>query len=132
MVIMGIDYGERNIGLAFGINGLVSPLAVISGKNDETAINEISRLAIENKVSKLIIGIPLTYENKETFQAKKIRRFAKLLKIKLKKPVEFINEYRTSEESVTEAIEFDIPKKKRKTIDDLSAALILKKYFQAS
>ncbi len=132
MVVMGIDYGEKNIGLAFGINNLVSPLRIISGKNDETAINEIARLALENKVKRLVIGIPLTYENKETIQAIKIRRFAKLLKIKLKIPVVFVNEYRTSEETMEEAIELDVSKKKRKRIDDLSAALILKKYFQAA
>ena len=47
--ILGIDYGEVNIGLAFGINNLVSPLKVISGRNANTAISEISRYILENK-----------------------------------------------------------------------------------
>ena len=127
--ILGIDYGETNVGLAFGRNGQVMPSEVISGKNAETAIHDIARYVYENKVERIIMGLPLNVAGKETTQSRKVRRFAKLLKIRSKKPVVFINEFRTTVDSKTEAITLGISKKRRQKVDHLSAALILKEYY---
>ncbi len=127
--LLGIDYGSTNIGLAFGINGFVSPLKVISGKNTNEALAEISRYVIENKVEKVVVGLPLRSDGKETPQSREVRNFGKILKIHTKRPIFYVNEYRTSKESVTEAINLGISKKRRQIVDHLSAALILKEYY---
>ena len=127
--LLGIDYGEKNIGLAFGRNGLVSPAKIVNGTNDETATHEISRYAWENKVDKIIMGLPLSPEGKDTAQARKVRKFAKLLRIKIKKPVDFVNEYRSTLDAKTETFNLGISKKRRQTVDHLSAALILRAYY---
>jgi len=129
MLLLGIDYGSANIGLAFGRDWLVSPLATISGKDNNTAIKEIARYAMENKVSKIVIGLPQTADGKNTPHAIKVMRFAKLLKIRLKKPITFMNEFATTIESMEEAIETGISKKRRRSVDHLSAAIILKRYY---
>jgi putative transcription antitermination factor YqgF len=128
-ILLGIDYGERNVGIAFGRNGFVSPIKTISGKYSE-ALNEISKIAIFNKITKIIIGLPTDYRGKETLQSKKTRHFVKFLRIRLKIPTQFVDEYGTSEESLEESIDFGISQKKRKVIDDLSAAAILKHYYK--
>ena len=127
--VLGIDYGAANIGLAFGINNLVSPLKTISGANANTAISQITRYIIDNKVDRIVLGLPLRPDGKETLQSKEVRKFSKLLKIKTKRPVALVNEYRTTKESVTEAINLGISKKRRQKIDHLSAALIIKEYY---
>jgi len=127
--ILAIDYGRSNIGLAFGINNLVSPLKVLSDKDSYSAISEISRYVLENKVDKILVGLPISADGKETAMSKEVRKFTKFLRIRLKKPVTFVNEYRTSEESVTEAVNLGISKKRRQTVDHLSAALIIKQYY---
>lgn len=129
-ILLGIDYGETNIGLAFGRNGLASPLSIISGKDASTAVNEIMRTAIENRVDQIIIGLPLTYDNKETNQSKKVRTFVKILKIYFKKPVQFVNEYDSSNDSFDESVSIGVPKKKRRKVDNYSAALIIKKFYE--
>ncbi len=128
-LLLGVDYGEVNIGLAFGRSGLVSPLKVVSGVNSETAIFEINRYIHENKVTKIVMGLPLTVDGKETTQSKKVRAFTKLLKIRSKKPVEFVNEFRTTEDLKSEPIDLGITKIKHGVVDHLSAALILKEYY---
>jgi len=128
-VLLGIDYGSGNIGLAFGRGGLTSPLRVISGKNDQVAINEICRIAIENRVTKIVFGLPLTLDGKETAGAKKIKRFSRLVSIALKLPVDFVTEYGTTGDSIEEAVRSGIPQKARRLTDHLSAALILKRYY---
>ena len=57
---LGIDYGERNIGLALGYNGLVMPLRTVSNKTERDALFEINKVIVENKVGNIVIGIPLT------------------------------------------------------------------------
>lgn len=131
-LLLGIDYGETNIGLAFGRNGLASPLSIIPAKNEDEALREIARFAIENKVTKIIMGIPLTADGKETAESLKVRRFSKLLKIYLKKPLELVNEHSTSIEALDEAIDIGMSQKGRRKVDNLSAALILTRYFEKS
>lgn len=129
-IVLGIDYGERNIGIAFGRNGLVSPIKTVPGKNLQEALNEICKIVIFNKVTKIILGLPVDHEGKETVQSKKTRQFSKFLKIRLKRPVQFVDEYGTSAESLEESINFGIPQKRRKVIDHYSAAAILKNYYR--
>ncbi len=128
-ILLGVDYGESNIGLAFGRAGLAAPIKIIPAKNTDTALKEISRVALENKVTQIIAGLPLTVDNKETKQSQNTRQFFKLLKIHLKLPVVFVNEYQTSMEAVKSAIAAGVPQKGRRGVDDISAALILKKYY---
>lgn len=131
-MMLGIDFGETNIGVAFGRNGLVSPLKVLPGKNQQNAIMEIARLARENHAEKIIVGLPLSGSGKETAMSLKTRKFAKLLKILTKKPVEFYSEHLSTIQAVEEAISTGISQKKRTSVDHLSAALILKRYYDQS
>jgi putative transcription antitermination factor YqgF len=128
-ILLGIDYGDRNIGLAMGRNGFVSPLQIIDGANSHTAVHEITRTVMQNRCTKLIIGLPLSFDKKETVMSRKARVFAKLLKVYIKIPMEFENEYGTTMGSIDEAILFGVAKKQRAKTDHLSAALILKNYY---
>ncbi len=129
-MLLGIDYGETNIGLAFGRNGLVMPTKVVSGKNSLNAIQEIIRLLMGNDVDRIVIGLPTTGEGKETAQSKKVRVFAKLLKTYSKKPVEFFSEFMTTKEANSENREKKLTKTKKSATDHLAAALILKRFYQ--
>ncbi|MBW6441721.1 Holliday junction resolvase RuvX [Patescibacteria group bacterium] len=126
---LGIDFGETNIGLALGNNGLVNPLKIIRAKDINGAMYEINRIVVENKIKNLVIGIPLSSEGKETKESLKIRKFAKTLKTVTKRPVVFQNEFGTSKNALREAIDLDTSKKKRRSNDHLAAALILKMYY---
>ncbi|OGC47438.1 hypothetical protein A2886_03375 [candidate division WWE3 bacterium RIFCSPHIGHO2_01_FULL_42_13] len=128
-ILLGVDYGGKNTGLAFGRVGLASPLKVINSNDSNVVISEISRTTLENKVSKIIMGLPVDEEGRETNQSLEVRRFAKLLRIRLKKPVEFMNEFDSSQEAIAGAIRSGISREGRKTADHYSAALILKRYY---
>ncbi len=129
-ILVAIDYGRTNIGIAFGRNGLVAPIMVISGKDTQTALHNINRTIIENGVTKTIMGLPLTADGKETQLSREVRRFARLLKTFSKRPLEFYNEYNTSVEAETEAREKNLANKRSTSKDHLSAAVILKKYYK--
>lgn len=128
-IVLGIDYGDTRIGLAFGRKGLASPIKTVSGKNINEAINEIAQSAINHKITKIVVGLPLDLNGKETQQSLKTRQFSKLLKVRIKRPLEFVNEYGSSKDALEEGIEQGLSKKGRRVIDHFSAAVILKHYY---
>jgi putative holliday junction resolvase len=127
--LMGIDYGEKNLGLALGRAGYVAPLKVIDAKHTQTAFHEIMRIALQNKVVAFVIGLPLNADGKDTKKSLEVRKFANRLKIFSKKPVHYQNEYASTIMAIDEMVDFDISQKKRNTKDHFAAALILKQFY---
>lgn len=127
--IVGVDFGETTTGLALGKNGAVTPVSSVESKDRMRAIQEIVRLAKENRASKIIIGLPLSYELKETKESIEARRFAKLLQTKIGIPVGFIDEFGSTKEAIHESLEEELPQKTRKRVDSISASIILKRFF---
>ncbi len=127
-IFLGVDYGQARIGLAFARNGLVSPIKTIDSTNETAAINEIVKVAIANRISKIIMGIPLDYNGKDTPQARRARVFAKKLRIFLKKPMEFVNENESTKDAWSEVKQLGMGKRKS-NVDHISAGIILKRYF---
>lgn len=129
-ILLGIDYGETNIGLAFARNGLVAPLRIVQAKHKDTAVHEIANACHQNKCTKVIIGLPLTENKKETAESIKVRQFTKLLKVYIKIPIIFEDEFLSSAEALQETLTNGLSKKRRRSIDHYSAALILKRYME--
>jgi len=127
-ILLGIDYGSSKIGVAIGRNGLVMPITEISGKNELSAVHDLTRIALENKANTIIMGLPLSNDGKESFQARRVRRFAKLFKTISKKPVIFTNEFRSTKEAQEEGREKSLLSGGGYE-DSLAAALILKRYY---
>jgi len=127
--LLGIDYGKTNIGVALGRNGLTTPLEVFPGKNIEEAILKINRVVVENKVDLIIFGLPLTFDEKDTKESLDARHFSKLLKVHLRRPVHYQNEYGSSIKAFEQAVELGVSEKKRSTNDHLAAEYILRLYY---
>jgi putative Holliday junction resolvase len=128
-IVLGIDYGEAKIGIAFGRDNNAMPIDVIRTKDAQTAIKQISDIAIKNHVTKLVVGLPLLEGEKETQQSHKVRAFAKLLKHYIKLPLEFVNEFGTSKDANGYLLSTGVASNKTNLNDDVAAALILKEYF---
>jgi putative holliday junction resolvase len=130
--VMGIDYGNRNIGLALGRDGYVTPLKIIAGAHTMTAIHEIIRMGMENKVSRYVVGLPITDTGKETKQSIENRKFGKMLRILSKKPVVYFNEYASTQEASAQQAYFGHSDSRRSLSDHVAAAIILKRFFDES
>ncbi len=131
-VYLGIDHGGTNIGVAIGKNSFAQPMKIVGGTNQDRAIQELTKTAIESQAYAFVLGLPLTTDGKETAQSLRVRHFAKLLKIMSKKPVIFCDENNTSNEALDSLIGQGTSKKRRLSSDDVAAALILKRFFQDS
>lgn len=123
MILLGIDFGLRKIGLALSEAGLPYPLLTIN--NSPSSIKEIVKICKENKVEKIIVGLP------EGKLVPKIKRFAENLSRLSKLPVEFQDETLTTFSAIAKMIETGRKKKIRKKIENaVAASCILQEYLE--
>ncbi|KKR35151.1 MAG: hypothetical protein UT67_C0003G0025 [Candidatus Magasanikbacteria bacterium GW2011_GWA2_40_10] len=121
MHLLAIDYGTKNIGLAWVETGLgvVLPYGVIKDKN----LAELAKLIKKENIDKVIVGLPYGLEKKENANTKKIKKFAEDLKNIINIPIEFEDE-RFSSQAADRMGEGGASR------DEKSAMIILQSYLE--
>ena len=133
MRLMGIDYGDARVGIA-----LSDPLMIMSQgyktiKNDGTdaLYEEIVSIIKEKEVTKIVIGLPKNMDNSQGFRTDATMEFADKLTNFTDVEIEFSDERLTTVSAHGFLNEMNVRGKKRKeTVDTLSAALILETYMK--
>ena len=79
MKIMGIDYGDARTGVAISdlLCTIVGTTAVVPSRNMEKAIADIVRMAEENQVGQIVVGLPKNMDGTEGARAQLCREFAR-------------------------------------------------------
>ncbi len=135
MRILGIDLGDKKIGVALSdeMGWTAQGLAVIiSGGGVAENIKRIKELALENKVEKIVVGLPRNMDGSTGPRAEKAREFARRLEKSLGLPVEMWDERLTTVAAEKMLIKADLRRsKRRQVIDKIAAALILQNYLDA-
>ena len=119
--LLGIDYGERYIGIAIKKRDISIPYAhkVIDIKKTEL-ISELKDTIEKEAITKIIIGYPIGLNNKPSRMSKLVDSFIeKDLKVHFDIPVKKIDERLTSKIIVHDT---------DKRYDDLSAVKLLETY----
>jgi putative Holliday junction resolvase len=75
--LLGIDLGERRIGLAVGdtATGAVLPLTTISRATVERDARTLSAIASEQRIDEIVVGLPLSLDGSEGPQAAATREW---------------------------------------------------------
>lgn len=131
MKIMGIDYGDARTGVAISdlLCSIVGTTAVVPSRNKEKAIADIVRMAKENEVEEIVVGLPKNMDGTEGVRAQLCREFAQLLREATGLPVAMWDERRTTVEAHNILSTHNYHGKKRKeTVDAVAASLILEGY----
>lgn len=121
MNILAIDYGSKNIGLAWCQTGvdLILPYGIV--KNDKSkVVGQLEKMIESEKIEVVVIGLPVGLEGEENDNTIKIREFAKLLEDAITAKIEFIDERFTSQQADNTA--GDVSR------DEKSAMIILESY----
>ena len=129
--IMGIDYGDARTGVAISdlLCSIVGSTYVIPSRNTEKAIADIVKLAKENMVGEIVVGLPKNMDGTEGVRAELCREFAEKLKEATGLPVSMWDERRTTVEAHNILSQHNYHGKKRKnTVDAVAASLILEGY----
>lgn len=129
--IMGIDYGDARTGVAISdlLCSIVGSTAVIPSRNREKAVADIVRLAKENDVGEIVVGLPRNMDGTEGERAQLCREFADVLHESTGLPVKMWDERRTTVEAHNILSQHNYHGQKRKnTVDAVAASLILEGY----
>jgi len=134
MRILGIDFGERRIGLALSdpTGTLASPLPTVkrrAGKRPPLAI--LVEIVESHGVEALVLGLPLTLSGEESDWTRAVREVGAALSHRTGLPVHFVDERFTSVMAEKAVRSIGLPKKKREQkerVDAAAAILILQSW----
>ena len=90
MNILAIDFGTKNIGLAWCDTaiGAILPYGIIKNQN----LTELAKLIKEERIDQVVMGLPLGLDNTENVNTKRVREFGENLKNLINISVEFFDE----------------------------------------
>lgn len=129
--IMAIDYGDARTGVAISdlLCSIVGTTAVVPSRNREKALSDITRLAAEQDVGEIVVGLPRNMDGSEGPRAALCREFAAELEAASGRKVTMWDERRTTVEAHNILSQHNYHGQKRKnTVDAVAASLILEGY----
>jgi putative Holliday junction resolvase len=129
--ILAVDYGRTRIGLALSDElGLTAqPLETISRVNRRRDMGRLREVCRTRGVTHIIVGHPLHMTGEVGEMAQEAARFAARLETETGVGVELVDERLTSWEAKQTVAETRV-RRKRKTIDDVAAAILLRDYLE--
>ena len=124
--ILGIDWGLRRCGLAVSDESLefVFTRPQLYVKNQDDLIQNILSVINEDKISGIVIGLPVRSDGGDSETTKMVREFSNILSEKTDVPIIFIEENLTSAIAQQEIGRKGIAKIKQE-LDSVSARIIL-------
>ena len=136
MRLVGIDLGERRIGIAVSDASatLARPLRTIQrDRSDELAVrgllDAIAALNAEDEVGGVVVGLPTHLDGTASDQTARVRKMVDLLGAKLSIPIVLQDERLSSHEAEERLAIHERDWRKRKAkLDAASAAVILQDY----
>jgi putative Holliday junction resolvase len=131
--ILGIDYGDRKIGLAVSdLLGITAqPLVSYRRRTEKEDAKFFKRVAEEYDIQEIIVGLPLRMDGSLGTRAEKTQEFACWLGQVLNLPVHFWDERLTTKQAHKILREQKLAPKAKKAIEDqVSAVIILSTYLE--
>ena len=118
MNYLGIDYGEKRIGLAKADSRLkiATPFKTIA--NGPGVLNELADIVKTEVIEKIIVGVPVSFDGQKNDFAARVTEFAEDVEARTGIPVETVNEIFSSKMAAPNS----------EKVDESSAALILQTY----
>jgi len=133
--ILGIDYGDRRLGMAIGdteIN-IATGLPTLERPSPAADVLEpLRRICREQGVERIVVGLPVNMNGSLGERARLSQEFAQRLRDALGIEVETWDERLTTRQADRAMLEGDLSRKKRKErVDRLAAQIMLQSYLDA-
>ena len=130
-MFLGLDYGDKNIGIAVSINNIAIGLTTIRRENTEAfkpLFKELKPIIIKYKIKGFVLGLPVNLSGDYGNRAENTIYF----KHKLEKYFKAIPIHLWDERLSTQAVLRSLPDKKQiKNKDEMAAVYILQGFLDA-
>ncbi|KAG5550550.1 hypothetical protein RHGRI_015495 [Rhododendron griersonianum] len=132
---LGVDLGMSRTGLAVSKGFSFRPLTVLELRGQKLEL-QLLEIAEQQDVDEFIIGLPKSWDGKETEQSNKVRSIAGRFAVRAAERgwrVYLLDEHGTSTEAMSLMIEQGLSKSARQgRIDAYAAVMVLERYFELS
>jgi len=133
--IMGIDYGEKRIGIALSDPLLIFAYPFATLQNDASFKNNLSKIITEKNIVKIILGLPSSKFKSSAQLSEKVQRLKQEIEINFIIEVILWDEEFSSalaQEKVIESVTKKSRRKEKALLDRHSAAIILQEYLDSN
>jgi len=134
MRILGIDHGDRRIGLAVSdmLQITAQALGVYQVTTEEADRKYFTQLVADYQIEKIVLGLPLRMDGTSGSRVEITKTFAKWLEGFLDTPIIFWDERLTTKQAMGILIQQNVKgKAKKKFKDQISAVIILSSYMES-
>ena len=129
MAIIGLDVGDKHIGVAMAIGNIAIPVAVIERTEEAKDMERIAALTQDYETELIVIGLPRSMDGSIGAQAELVLEFAKSLSNHTDIPIDMCDERLTTVTADRLLQESGAKRKQRKAnIDAMAATVILQAY----
>jgi putative Holliday junction resolvase len=125
---LGIDFGERRIGLAISDpeGRFAVPLTTFERRSDRQAVGRIAAVVKEEGIDMLVLGDPVNVDGRRGEAAERVARFAEKLRQRTVLPVRMVGETLTSVEAERRLREAGVdPRAHPERVDAVAAQILL-------
>jgi len=131
MNLLSVDFGTKNIGLAWCDTGIGAALPfgvidneqlAINNKQKKSSIEHLAELIKKEKIEKVIIGLPVGIDGKENANTARVKKFGDELKQLVPAVIEYFDERFSSQ--AADRMEGGVSR------DEKSAMIILEDYLR--
>lgn len=130
MRIMGLDIGEKRIGVAVSDELEITSIPLEVYENDKNIISKIKDLITKYHIENIAVGLPYTLKGEIGNQAEKVISFVNDLKKDIEIDVDYMDERYTTKIPLKLLGKSNKDRKAGKKVDKFSAAIILSDYLQ--
>ncbi|UCD83304.1 MAG: Holliday junction resolvase RuvX [Deltaproteobacteria bacterium] len=134
MRILGLDLGEKNIGVAISdeFGWSAQGLTTLTGKSRAEFLKKISVIIAEYKAEQIVLGMPRNMDGSLGPRAESTLSFGEKLKARFNLPLTYWDERLSTVAAERPLLEANLSRKKRKkVIDKLAAVYILQGYLDS-
>ncbi len=131
MWLIGLDIGDVRVGVALYERSAAVPMPHSTFQRAKgEAERAILALCSERQVERIIVGLPLNDDGSESEQCEKVRQFSRRLEKRIEIPLEFVDEYASSEEALQRLRDSGVRQPEVGRIDALAASILIERYLE--
>lgn len=131
MKILGIDYGQKRIGLAMAQGSMAFPFKTLEKSTRDRLFADLMAIIEGEGVEAIVLGLPLDMEGAETLTTRQTLNFRDSLARRTSLPIHLVNEALTSFDARERLREAGVPQRRhREMLDQMAAVCILETYLR--
>jgi len=131
MKLLGIDYGQKRIGLAIAQGGMAFPLRTLLKSTRDRLFADLLSVIEKEGADAIVLGLPLDMEGKETLTTRQVLNFRDSLARRTELPIHLVNEALTSFDARDRLRQAGVPARRHaEMLDQMAAVCILETYLE--